>query len=283
MPKGIQRKRTIERFCGNPECEKSLASHVRTQRYCRAKCREHANSLRRKQKTIERRKNRKCVECYRPIPVSFGSQALVCSKTCRFERNARLAQNKPPCKMDGCNTPIGSVTGPCAGLCPAHAWRLKHGKDLDPTVLRWSDREQCAFIDCVRPPRAMGLCASHYEQSRNGQQLRVIGTKSNGGLRLASIGTTKTKQGGYVRIRTLDGWSYQHTAVMQNHLGRPLLKHENVHHINGIPGDNRIENLELWSKSHPAGQRVIDKIKWAEDILKLYKPQRHLFEDLPID
>lgn len=34
--------------------------------------------------------------------------------------------------------------------------------------------------------------------------------------------------------------------------------------------DNRIENLELWSNSHPSGQRVDDKVAWAKKILETY-------------
>ena len=36
--------------------------------------------------------------------------------------------------------------------------------------------------------------------------------------------------------------------------------------------------LELWSSSHPSGQRVADKLKWAREIQETYKGQLHLFE-----
>ena len=84
-------------------------------------------------------------------------------------------------------------------------------------------------------------------------------------------GKHRTKAG-YVNV-LIDKRKYklEHRIIMEEHLGRPLREHENVHHINGIKHDNRIENLELWTTSQPTGQRVEDKIRWAKQILEEYK------------
>jgi hypothetical protein len=67
-----------------------------------------------------------------------------------------------------------------------------------------------------------------------------------------------------------DGKILEHIYVMSKYIGRPLEKHENVHHKSGDRSDNRISNLELWSTSQPAGQRVEDKLMWAKEMIELY-------------
>jgi len=95
--------------------------------------------------------------------------------------------------------------------------------------------------------------------------------------KIAKAGSGSIDQHGYRLIykpehanaRT-SGQIPEHMWVMSEHLGRPLYDHENVHHVNGVRDDNRLENLELWSTSQPAGQRVADKLAWAKELLAQY-------------
>lgn len=83
--------------------------------------------------------------------------------------------------------------------------------------------------------------------------------------------------GGYITMYKADhpnadcnGCVLQHVFVMSEHLKRPLKKGETVHHINGIRDDNRLENLEIWHRSHPPGQRLDEKIEWSKNFLMEY-------------
>ena len=52
--------------------------------------------------------------------------------------------------------------------------------------------------------------------------------------------------------RTTRGYERQHRIVVENQLGIELTKDQIIHHINGNKIDNRIENLQITTKTeHP--------------------------------
>lgn len=139
----------------------------------------------------------------------------------------------------------------------------------------------CSVPECNRDSNEQHIylsnnvlyCKMHY------QRVRRLGSTELKTKIAKPLKAKKTKRfhhkDGYVVVsdpkkRNKDHAILEHRLIMEQHLGRELLPGENVHHINGIRDDNRIENLELWSRSQPSGQRVEDKVKWALEILELY-------------
>jgi hypothetical protein len=115
------------------------------------------------------------------------------------------------------------------------------------------------------------LCPKHY------QRFKRLGTWADSAVR--SQGNKWLCNKGYVNRWHNGKKIREHRFIMETHLGRKLYPNENVHHRNGIRTDNRVENLELWTKTQPCGQRVTDLIKWAREVLDLYEEK---FEREPL-
>lgn len=171
-----------------------------------------------------------------------------------------------PCEFNGCKNRSAYGAG---GLCLAHRRQTKSGGRIRPISdrNRKCDNVRCSFVGCMRVARSKGLCPSHYNQHRRGLELRCIkprqrrGWLHNGYKCVPAPEHPNSDSSGTIR---------EHVLVMSKVIGRPLYQHESVHHKNGVRDDNRPENLELWSRSQPSGQRVVDKVAWAQEILNLY-------------
>ena len=209
-----------------------------------------------------------CSRCHREF-VKTGNRQIFCSPKCRF--------GEATCTV--CGT-VFICTKHTTGLfCSKKCWY----KAYDASNIRTCricgsafngnpDRKYCSY-----PCAHIG----HRTAKRNthcfgcGKCLRYAATNprkkfcskscastynNNGRRDTRPDGSKQRHSSGYMRIKIQGKWPLEHRYQMELTVGRPLEKHERVHHKNGNRSDNRPENLELWKvkTKDPPGVRATD-------------------------
>lgn len=173
--------------------------------------------------------------------------------------------NKTKCRIDGCCKLVVTLKDQ---LCSGHYSRfLKNPNNLEkPLRKKRKEKIKCIINDCKSTSKHLnGYCSKHYRRWKDNGDPLVIKINEKG------MGT-KSKFG-YIKVydKKRKRVIPQHRIVMEKIIGRELYNDEIVHHKNGIRDDNSENNLELWTRSHPCGQRIEDVIKWAKEIIKRYE------------
>jgi len=244
-----RRTRAIVGRCGSCS-EEFLTRGSEVRQFCSPEC--HYASIRRTKPP--------CIECGQPIQSKYAER--YCSHSCA----AAARHHRAPRTTTTSDSPATLVNSDSPNYVQDEAGQWWHlvGARRARTRARIAECQRCGgrFLTSIYHAspycsKSCGLLAS------NAANPGRFGGSRGGNWR----GGRRVLPNGYVEIwdpeaaqrhrpGTKKPYVLEHRLVMEEKLGRALLPGENVHHINGIRDDNRPENLELWVKKQPPGQRA---------------------------
>ena len=190
-----------------------------------------------------------CKTCGITIEYWPSQARTYCSTSCRAKD---LAKSGMPLK------PRTGIEMPCL-QCGKMVYRQKHQQNKatfcsNPCKNQWQARRRKATVCPVcskvftRAPvlspiycsrRCMGIAKYRHPLDRD----------HNGRPAVMDLhGYVRIYEPGHPRA-TRSGWIFEHRWVVEQSLGRILDRDENVHHLNHVRDDNRLENLQLLSHS----------------------------------
>lgn len=210
-----------------PQCKREfhiIAGNPKNQKYCSLKCAYQDI----KERTSNGSLSITCPNCEKKksVPkrnVDRGRGAF-CNKSCFLEYNKKLRETEKITRVCNICEKVFKVNlGAFAG---SHVWKY------------------CS-LECRYKAQAIAA------RKKDGQRYK----NPHGYIEVFCYDHPSHKE---KKAKPITRRVMEHRLVMEEMLNRYLEPWEFVHHKNGIPDDNRPENLELWGKKHPIGLRVSD-------------------------
>lgn len=219
-----------------PVCGILFVPRSATSKYCSTKC---------------KRGLARCETCGTVFIKKPNTTGRYCSPRCWYKAPGKRLYGERKCQKCGKDfLPKSEKQKYCSPIC-ARQGAIK-------------SREHTHCLNCGKPlrikasKRTVKFCCRRCALS--GQSRRNIKRADIGQCQKGPSGYTLIKVGKKYLGAHKTGWMPEHRYIMERIIGRPLQKHEHIHHKNGKRNDNRPENLELWTIQHkdPPGVRVSD-------------------------
>lgn len=216
-----------------------------------------------------------CLTCGRPFEAPWRSHRQYCSPQCwpSLNKHSRRAKPKSTVECAQCGKAFERDTwlvrrreregqaNYCSTACRDVARRAQRGTRRVEWIAKTCPI--CGADFEVPPREARRIYCSHSCAGKAGGRRARRGTRFVNGDGYVMIYVPPDE-----RLPGQEQYAHQpeHRLVMARTLGRPLAKHESVHHINGDKTDNRPENLQLRSGQHGKGHVLRCRCCGSSDI-----------------